>query len=226
MNPIASICISVAPTCSMNLWAISLICGGLVVALSQIVIFGSVLRAINRLVGFQIYHEKAWVDIGNWAVGTAESSGIDDQSPTVNHGRQKDSLSLGVHFDVSNRSTRPVSIDSVVVTTGLHKDAAWHWKTFEDRTPFVLRPEVTGCDNSQAFAITFDLNGNEIVRYVHDGFFVRIHVQLFYPTPDKGRLCQDFSVEAVLKAGVHPTFTKQRARRMAESRRHPAKTDQ
>jgi hypothetical protein len=220
MNLLASIYISVATTCSVNLWAISLICGGLIVAISEIVIFCSFLRTINRLVAFQIRHEKAWIDVGNWAVGTAESLGIDDQSPSaLNDKRQKDSLSVGVHFDVSNRSARPVPIDSVVVTTGLHKDAAWHWKTFEARTPFVLRPQVADCDNSQAFAIAFDLHGSEIVRYVHDGFFVRIHVELFYPTPDNGRLCQDFSVEAVLKAGVHPTFTKQRARRMAESRR-------
>ena len=203
----------------------------LIVGIAQSVFLLAIRGAITRQTEVQKFITRQWVDVGNWSVG-----GGDPWEPQENNSssrvasesvkRLKDALTISVNFEVFNRSFSPLSIDTLTVVAGISKNGDWQWKTFEDRSGRVLRPQSLEFENSEAFTVSFDLGDSEIVRYARDGLYTRLHVKVFYFNSEGERIRQDFSVEAVLKPGIPATFTKQRSQKVKEmDRRKPEDID-
>jgi hypothetical protein len=201
--------------------------GGLVLLIGafQIALLFVVWRAISRQAKIQRSLTHYWVDVGNWSVGGGEPWEVEwdiDRAGRVGVEKSrklKDSLSIGINFEIFNRTPYPVAIDSIIVFAGVLKEGDWHWKTYEDRSSLLLRPQSNAGENSEAFGISFDLGTDEIIRYVKEGFYTRIYVRIFYFDSDAKTARQDFPVEAVLKPGVPVVFTKPRSRKIKEAPR-------
>jgi hypothetical protein len=191
----------------------------------QVALLFACWKAIRAHATLQKGLNQQWVDVGNWSVGgaepwdTASEAGKDRRVETEKSRKLKDSLSIVVNFEISNRTQNPLSIDTVVVLAGILKKDAWQWKTFEDTATLLLPPNATDRENSEAFSISIDLKAEEILRYATDGFYMRIHVKVFYFNSAGKRISQDFPVEAVLKPGTPTVFTKHRNRRIRETER-------
>lgn len=186
-------------------------------------------RAIHRQANLQRFLTRQWVDVGNWSVGGGEPwepGEIDrDRRTAIGKPRKlRQSLTVSVNFEVFNRSSIPLPIDAVSVDAGILKNGDWQWTSFENRSAPLLRPQSLECDNSEGFTITFDLADDEIVRYVQDGVFTRIHVKVFYTNSDGERMEQDFPIEAVLKPGTPAVFARQRSNKMREVNRQSSET--
>jgi hypothetical protein len=195
--------------------------GALQIALSFLI-----WRATQRNLHFWEMFSRQWVEVGNWSVGGEEHWNGDwrlarePRARVVEAGNLvKDSLPMSLSFEIFNRTAHPLSVDGIEVAFGRQKNEEWQWQTFKETSTLILRPYSSAVESSEEFSLSFELESHEILQYVKKGYYLRVHVKVFYRASGPDTVHQDFSVQTVLRPGVPAVFTKYRHRKLRETAR-------
>jgi hypothetical protein len=175
-------------------------------------------RAVARQANLQKFITKQWVDVGNWSIGGEDAWEIDwDFDTRTEKSRKiKQSMSMGVGFEIFNRTAYPMIVDTIVIFVGKVKQGEWKWKVFEDKANMIMPPHSSDGDNSESCTVPFDLDEDEVYRYTKCGIYRRIHVKIFFFDSEGKKVRQDFAKEALFGEKLTTTFSKYSSRRARE----------
>ncbi|HUB29799.1 MAG TPA: hypothetical protein VL967_08880 [Terracidiphilus sp.] len=195
----------------------------------QISLLFLIWRSTQRNIHYWEMFSRQWVEVGNWSVGGEEHWDGEwrlgrERRANVEEANQllKDSLPMSLGFELFNRTAQPLSVDGIEVAFGRQKNEEWQWQTFKETSALILRPYSSSLESSEEFSLPFELESSEILQYVKRGFYLRVHVRVYYRASGPDTVHQDFSVQTVLRPGVPAVFTKYRHRRLRETDRTDA----
>jgi hypothetical protein len=210
----------------VSAWSIWVCCVLLaIVSALQVAIFARISKTIARQASFEKLFSRQWVDVERWSIASGGSSEVVREN---NLGRQAegtgakkpdDSLPITVSFDLVNRTSFPLTIDSISISAGIMRGGDWLWRIFEESARLILQPHHANGDSPESCMFVLELGPDELIRYATNGVFMRVHLRVFYSNSEEERIHQDFPVEALLKAGTPAVFTKYRSRRIREVER-------
>lgn len=158
--------------------------------------------AIRRQAHLQAFLTRQWVDVGDWSLG---GDGAWEKEWEVNRAERtatetsrqlKDSMSMGISFEVFNRTAYPLQLDKIVVFLGKVQKQKWYWEVFEDKAGTVVPPHVVGSDTSEHCTVHFMLDSeDEVFRYTKNCLYRRVHVRVIFLDSERKMIRQEFGIE-------------------------------
>ncbi len=194
----------------------------------QVALSLAIAKSNKRQASLFAFLSRPWLDVGRWVIKIEEPDQMhgkpapQSRQPLENPKHQTDTLSIGIGFEILNRSEFPLAVDSIVILMGRQKQGDWQWTEFQDRSGLMLRPHSPGGDNSEACNVSLKLKGDEVLQYAQNGLYLRLYVKIFYWDAETNRVCQDFAADAMVRAGGSTVFTKSTTRKINEVRRPPS----